>query len=107
LEEENFLALWTRGKHVTGEQMIIAVGVTEKGHKKVLGLTQATTERAEPIKELRRKLIKRGLSFEEGLLCIVDGGKGVSRAIDEVFGRRVQVQCCQMAQKGERRKLPA
>jgi transposase-like protein len=95
LEEDDFLALWIDGKHVAGEQMIISVGVTGRGQKKVLGFTQATTERAEPIKELLRDLIERGLSFEEGILCVVDGGKGVRKAIDEVFGRRARVQRCQ------------
>jgi len=95
LEKENFLALWIDGKHVAGEQMIISVGVTEKGHKRVLGFTQATTERAEPIKELFRDLLERGLSFDEGILCVVDGGRGVRKAIDEVFGRRARVQRCQ------------
>jgi transposase-like protein len=95
LEEENFLALWIDGKHVAGEQMIICAGVTEAGHKKVLGFTQATTERSGPIKELFRDLLERGLTFEEGLLCVVDGGKGLRKAIDEVFGQRAQVQRCQ------------
>lgn len=95
LEEDSFLALWIDGKDVAGEQMIICVGVTEGGQKKVLGFTQATTERAEPIVELLRELIERGLCFEEGILCVVDGGKGVRKAIDEVFGRCAQVQRCQ------------
>ena len=86
LEEENFLALWIDGKHVAGEQMIVCMGVSEAGPKKVLGFTQATTERSEPIKELFRNLLERGLTFEEGLLCVVDGGKGLRKAIDEVFG---------------------
>jgi len=107
LEKENFLALWIDGKHVAGEQMIISVGVTEKGHKRVLGFTQATTERAEPIKELFRDLLERGLSFDEGILCVVDGGRGVRKAIDEVFGRRARVQRCQWLGAGERGQLLA
>jgi transposase-like protein len=96
LEEDDFLALRTSGgKHVAGEQETRCVGVNGRGQKKVLGFTQATTERAEPIKELLRDLIERALSFEEGLLCIVDGGKGVRKAIDEVFGRCAQIQRCQ------------
>lgn len=95
LEEENVLALWIDGKHVAGEQMITCMGVTEKGHKKVLGFTQATTEHSGPIKELFRDLIERGLSFEEGLLCVVDGGRGLRKAIDDIFGRYAQVQRCQ------------
>ena len=95
LEEENFLALWIDGKHVAGEQMIVCMGVTEEGYKKVLGFTQATTERAEPVVELLRDLIGRGLAFEEGVLCVIDGSKGLRKAIDEVFGDRAQVQRCQ------------
>jgi transposase-like protein len=95
LEEENFLALWIDGKHVAGEQMITCVGVTEKGHKKVLGFTQATTERSEPIEELFRDLLERGLTFEEGILCVVDGGRGLRKAIGDIFGRYAEVQRCQ------------
>jgi putative transposase len=95
LEEENFLALWVDGKRVAGEQMIICMGVTEAGYKKVLGFTQATTERSEPVIELFRDLIERGLTFEEGILCVIDGSKGLRKAIDEVFGDRAEVQRCQ------------
>jgi transposase-like protein len=95
LKTENFLALWIDGKHVAGEQMLVCMGVTEAGYKKVLGFTQATTENARPIKEMLRTLIERGLTFEEGLLCIVDGSKGLRKAIREVFGACAQVQRCQ------------
>ena len=95
LEEEDFLALWIDGKHMAGEQMVVCMGVTEKGYKKVLGFTQATTERAEPIKELLRDLIDRGLSFEEGILCVIDGSRGLRKAIDEVFGQCAEIQRCQ------------
>jgi transposase-like protein len=95
LEEENFLALWIDGKRVAGEQMIICMGVTEKGYKKVLGFTQATSERSEPVIELLRDLLERGLCFEEGILCVIDGSKGLRKAIDEVFGHRAEVQRCQ------------
>ena len=95
LEEENVLALWIDGKHVAGEQMIACMGVTEAGYKKVLGFTQATTENARPIIEMLRDLIERGLTFEEGILCVVDGAKGLQKAIREVFGACAQVQRCQ------------
>jgi len=95
LEEDNFLALWIDGKRVAGQQMIVCLGVTEKGYKKVLGFTQATTERSEPIVQLLRDLLERGLTFEEGILCVIDGSKGLRKAIDEVFGSRAEVQRCQ------------
>jgi len=71
------------------------MGVTEAGHKKVLGFTQAKTENARPIKEMLRDLIERGFSFDEGILCVVDGSKGLRKAIDEVFGQCAQIQRCQ------------
>jgi transposase-like protein len=95
LKTDNFLALWIDGKHVAGEQMIVAMGVTEAGYKKVLGFTQATTENARPIIEMLRDLIERGLSFEKGILCVIDGAKGLRKAIREVFGACAQVQRCQ------------
>jgi len=48
--------------------MYRGMGVTEEGYKKVLGFTQATTERAEPVVELLRDLIERGLTFKGGSL---------------------------------------
>jgi hypothetical protein len=107
LEEENFLALWLDGKHVAGEQMIICMGVTEAGYKKVLGFTQATTERHEPIVELLRDLLDRGLSVEEGILCVVDGGRGLRKATREVFSGRAEVQRCQWHKRKGRAQLPA
>ena len=94
LEEENVLALWIDGKHPADEQMIACMGVTEAGYKKVLGFTQATTENARPIKEMLRDLIDRGLTFSDGILCVVDGAKGLRKAIRGVFGACAQVQRC-------------
>jgi transposase-like protein len=95
LENDNFLALWTRGKHVAGEQVTRCMGVTETGYKKVLDFTQATTETARPIKEMLRGLIERGLTFDKGIFCVADGAKGLRKALDEVFGQCAQVQRCQ------------
>jgi len=95
LKEDNFLALWIDGKHVAGEQMLVCMGVTEAGYKKVLGFTQASAERSGPVKELFRDLLERGLTFEEGILCIIDGSKGLRKAIREVFGPRAEIQRCQ------------
>ena len=75
--------------------MLVCMGVTEAGYKKVLGFTQASAERSGPVKELFRDLLERGLTFEEGILCVIDGSKGLRKAIREVFGSRAEVQRCQ------------
>lgn len=95
LAGDDFVALWIDGKHLAGEQMVICMGVTAAGEKKVLGFVQATTEHSEPIKGLFRDLIDRGFTFAEGILCIIDGGKGLYKAVREVFGQKAQVQRCQ------------
>lgn len=95
LEEQDILALIVDGKHVAGEQMIIALGVTLGGEKIPLGFVQASSEAHKPIVGLFRGLIARGLSVEDGLLCVVDGGKGLRKAIDVAFGKFALVQRCQ------------
>ena len=38
---------------------------------------------------------ERGLQVEPGLLCVIDGAKGLRKAIQTVFGNRAVVQRCQ------------
>jgi len=95
LAEETYVALWIDGKHVAGQQMIICMGVTVEGYKRVLGFTEATTEHSAPIKELFRDLLERGLRFAGGVLCVIDGSKGLRKAIRDIFGRKALVQRCQ------------
>ena len=42
-----------------------------------------------------RELVERGLRTEQGLLCVMDGAKGLRKAIQTVFGRQAVVQRCQ------------
>lgn len=44
--------------------------------------------------ELLTDLIERGPRFEEGIICVVDGSKGLRKAIDEVFGDCAEVRRC-------------
>ena len=39
--------------------------------------------------------MKRGLRAEPGLLCVIDGAKGLRTAIQTVFGAKALVQRCQ------------
>jgi len=42
-----------------------------------------------------KDLIERGLKFEDGLLFIIDGSKGMRKAIIETFGEKAVIQRCQ------------
>jgi putative transposase len=95
LGRHNFIALFIDGKYLAKEQIIIVLGVTLKGEKIPLGFIQTTTENSGCIKELLSGLVDRGLRYKEGVLCIIDGSKGIRKAISEVFGKYALVQRCQ------------
>lgn len=95
LEHLQIIALFIDGKYLSKEQIIICMGVTLQGEKIPLGFVQAATENSEPIKDMLTDLKERGLSWEEGLLCVIDGSKGIRKAIDESFGEKAIVHRCQ------------
>lgn len=95
LKEKDFVALWIDGKYLAGQQVVICLGLTMDGRKMPLGFIETTTENSVAIKGLLTDLVGRGLSFDQGLLCVIDGGKGLYKAVREVFGDFAQVQRCQ------------
>ena len=95
ITEHDFVALFIDGKYLAKEQIIIVLGVTIKGDKIPIGFVQAATENSKVIKELLCSLIERGLNYTDGLLCIIDGSKGIRKAIKEVFGSYAVIQRCQ------------
>jgi transposase-like protein len=90
----DFLAVFMDGKHLAKQQIIIALGITQQGDKVPLGFVQSTTENSKVIGHFLKDLISRGLKYEEGLLFIVDGSKGMKKAIQEVFQEKAIVQRC-------------
>jgi putative transposase len=77
------------------EQIIIVLGVTLKGEKIPLGFIQTNSENSGCIKEPLSGLVDRSLRYKEGIRCIIDGSKGIRKAISEVFGNYALVQRCQ------------
>ena len=78
-----------------GKQMVVALGVTVEGKKIPLGFAEASTKHHEPVKSLLRDLIDRGLSYDQGLLFVTDGARGLHKAIRETFGGKALIQRCQ------------
>jgi transposase-like protein len=95
LAAHDFVSLIVDGKTIAQQQMIIALGVTADGEKVLLDFVQATTENAESIKGLFRQLLERDFDPTPGLLIVIDGGKGLRKAVAEVFGDHCVVQRCQ------------
>ena len=101
LFRHHFVALVIDGKHLLKEQVVTALGVTNTGDKIPLGFIQTTTENSIAVKGLLQNLIARNFQFPEGLLAILDGAKGLAKAIKETFGRYVVIQRCQWHKRGK------
>lgn len=83
------------GKHFQSDEMIIALGITMEGEKIILGFVQSATENSVVCREFLEGLLARGLKIDEGILCIIDGSKGLRKGIEEAFGEYALVQRCQ------------
>ena len=75
--------------------MVIALGVTLTGEKVVLGFVETSTENAKVCTQFLQGLKARGLRDEEGLLVIIDGGKGLHAGVEQAFGSAAAIQRCQ------------
>jgi len=95
LAGERWVALFLDGKTFAEDQVVIALGVTLQGAKRVLGLVQTATENQRVCAAFLRELVERGFEGANGLLVVLDGAKGLRAAVGEVFGAAAQVQRCQ------------
>jgi len=95
LDEYLFVALFIDGKSLAKEQIVIVLGITDQGDKIPLGFVQPHTENSVPIKELLMGLLDRGFRFGTGILCVIDGSKGIRKAVWETFGAKAVIQRCQ------------
>jgi transposase-like protein len=104
LADVKLLVLMLDGIEVAGNTVVVALGITEDGTKTTLGLWQGSTENAALCTSLLQDLISRGLKIDGKILCVIDGGKGLRKAIDDVLGDLAVVQRCQLH---KRRNLKA
>lgn len=118
LRPYDLVALFLDGKTFAQEEMIIALGVTIEGEKVPLGFVQAAGENERVCRQFIDDLISRGLRYEDGLLVVLDGSKGLLGAIRKALDGYVCIQRCQWhkrenivsylpkcQQEGMRRKL--
>jgi hypothetical protein len=93
LDGDEFVGL--EGKTFAQDARVMALGLTLQGQKKILGFVQTATENEPGCAAFLRALGARGLRVEPGLLCIIDGAKGLRPAIQTVVGAQALVQRCQ------------
>jgi len=88
------VAIFIDGKRYADDGLMIALGITLEGKKIILGIEQTATENHRPISRFLEKLIDRGLYYEDGLFFIIDGSKGITKAISEIFPTCAVIQRC-------------
>jgi transposase-like protein len=94
LSQDDIVAMFLDGKSFADEVMVIALGITMEGEKRVLGFVQTDTENERVLSTFLRSLLDRGLDISEGILVIQDGGKGLRSAVRKAFRGRAVVQRC-------------
>ena len=95
LSELDIIAVFLDGKTFADMTMVVAVGITLTGEKHVLGVVETGTENEKVLTPFLQGLCDRGLDSSQGLLVIIDGGKGLRAAVRQAFGSSALVQRCQ------------
>jgi putative transposase len=93
LDDVRLAALMLDGIELKGRCCVVALGITTEGVKVPLGLWDGSTENKTVARHLLADLVERGLDVEQGVLVVLDGGKALRAAVNEVLGP-VPVQRC-------------
>lgn len=94
LDDLDLVALVLDGIEFQGYLLVVALGVTRSGHKRILGLSEGATENAEVCKALLENLVERGLRTDRKYLFVLDGSKALRKAVDAFFGENRELQRC-------------
>src|SRR5438132_7540008 len=96
LEGLEVVALFMDGVVVAQQTVIVVLGIMRDGTKVPLGLRLGSTENAVVCTELLQDLLARGLTLDGRVLCVIDGGKGLRKALGDVLGDAAVIQRCQL-----------
>jgi len=99
LDGYDIVAVFIDGKAFARDGLVIALGITIDGGKVVLGIEQMNAENSRSVGQFIDKMIERGLNYENGLLVVVDGSKGIIKAVREKFAGYALIQRCQYHKK--------
>jgi transposase-like protein len=96
LEEVELVAVLIDGIVFRSRCLVVALGITANGDKRVLGLRQGSTENATLVRELLRDMVDRGMRTDRALLFVIDGSKALRAGIEQLFGSLALIQRCQV-----------
>lgn len=94
-----FPVIFIDGVEYADTTMVVALGLTDDGQKRILGFREGASENAEVCKSLIDDLCERGLCREEASLLVLDGSKALRKAVLAAWGRYAIIQRCQLHKK--------
>ena len=96
LDQLDLLVLMVDGIEIARRTVVVALEILADGRKVVLGLWLGATENAALCTSLLNDLLERGLKVDGRIGCVIDGGRGIRKALAEVFGDLAVVQRCRV-----------
>lgn len=94
LSDTDVAVLMIDGFNVADQMMTVVMVIDTEGNKTPVGLYLGDTENSTVVTALLGDLVARGLRFEQGILCVIDGAKALASGIKKVFGDRAVIQRC-------------
>jgi len=94
LDDLRLAVVMLDGIELKGRCCVVALGIDSDGVKQPLGLWDGSTENATVATTLLANLTGRGLDVDQGVLVVLDGGKALRKAVNDVFGVHTPVQRC-------------
>jgi transposase-like protein len=94
LAQHDIVVIFIDAKRYADDGIMVGLGVTADGKKIILGIEQVHSENGRAIEQWLDKLIERGLKFENGILFVIDGSKGIKKAIEHKFSVYALIQRC-------------
>jgi putative transposase len=98
-EGQRFPVVMIDGVEYAGETMVVVMGITDDGTKRLLGLRQGATENAAVCTALLEDLRQRGLDTTHPTLLVLDGSKALHAAVRRIWGKNAAIQRCQLHKK--------
>ncbi|MGH9671005.1 MAG: IS256 family transposase [Terriglobales bacterium] len=93
-DDVSILVIYLDGMIFGTHHVLTALGIDDAGKKWILGIEHGTSENAAAAKKLLTGLVERGIKPEVKRLFIIDGGKALRAAVNEVYGSENPVQRC-------------
>ena len=96
LDEETYAVLWMDVLRVWGAPFLLCMGSTLEGDRRMLGFEQASAQNIARVTHLFASLLHRGLSLDDGLLCITPVTVTLDQVLMDLGGERIRLQHCHL-----------